>query len=101
MKPRPVIKAKKPVLAGLSFACLLLALPVGRLAVFIFAPVEDPLGYGGLGVALAGFLLTLIAGAILAVVSLLRREHPRLVSILCLLSHATVLIWVLINLPGR
>lgn len=94
-------KAKKPVFAGLSFVCLLMALPVGRLAVFVFAPVEDPLGYGGLGVAMAGFLLTLFAGTSLAVVSIVRREQPRLISSLCLLSNATVLIWVFINLPGK
>ena len=45
-------KTSKPLFAGLSFACLLLALPVGRLAIFFFAPTEDYLGYGGLGVAL-------------------------------------------------
>jgi len=101
MKPRSSIKTSRPLFAGLSFICLLLALPVARLAIFFFAPAEDYLGYGGLGVALLGFLLTLTVGTTLAVGSLIRREHPRLISILCLLTNATVLIWVLINLPGK
>ena len=94
-------KTDKPLLAGLSFACLISALPVGRLAIFFFAPTEDYLGYGGLGVALLGFLLSLTAGTALAIASLVRREHPRWISFLCLLANATVLLWVLINLPGR
>ena len=94
------MKARKPLFAALSFASLLLALPVGRLAIFFFAPAEDYLGYGGMGVALLGFLLTLTAGTALAIGSLVRREHPRFVSCLCLLANATVLIWVLCNLPG-
>lgn len=95
------MEATKPLFAALSFACLILALPASRLTIFLFAPAEDYLGYGGLGVALLGFLLTLIVGTILAVISLLRREHPRLISLLCLLSNAGVLLWVLINLPGK
>jgi hypothetical protein len=94
-------KTNKPFFAGLSFACLLLALPVGRLAIFFFAPDEDYLGYGGLGAALLGFLLSLTAGTALAIGSLVRREHPRWISFLCLLANATVLLWVFINLPGR
>ena len=101
MKPISSTKARKPLFAGLSFACLLLALPVGRLAIFFFAPAEDYLGYGGLGVALAGFLLSLAAGTALAIGSLIRRELPKLISILCLLANATVLVWVIINLPGK
>jgi hypothetical protein len=94
-------KTRKPLFAGLSFACLLLALPVGRLAIFFFAPAEDYLGYGGLGVALTGFLLCLAAGTILAIGSLLQQEHPRIISFLCLLTNATVLLWVFLNLPGK
>ena len=94
-------KTRKPLFAGLSFACLLLALPVGRLAIFFFAPSEDYLGYGGLGVALLGFLSSLAVGIILAISSLLRQEHPRFIAFLCLLTNATVLIWVFINLPGK
>lgn len=101
MKPTFPTKTRKPLFAVLSFACLLLALPVARLAIFFFAPVEDYLGYGGLGVALSGFLLTLATGTLLAVGSLMRREQPRLTSILCLLANTTVLIWVFTNLPGK
>ena len=101
MKPTPSTIKKKPLLAVLSFTCLLLALPAARLSIFFFAPSEDYLGYGGLGVALLAFLLTLAAGTALAVGSLMRREHPRFISILCLLANTTVLIWVFTNLPGK
>lgn len=101
MKITSSLKTRKPLFTGLSFACLLLALPVGRLALFFFAPAEDYLGYGGLGIALTGFLLTLAAGTTLALAALIRREHPKLISILCLLTNASVLIWVFANLPGR
>lgn len=101
MKSSSPAKMRRLLFAGLSFLCLILALPVGRLAIFIFAPTEDYLGYGGLGVALLGFTLTLAMGTSLAVGSLMRHEHPRFLSIFCLLANATVLIWVLINLPGK
>jgi hypothetical protein len=101
MKITSSLKTRKPLFTGLSCACLLLALPVGRLALFLFAPIEDYLGYGGLDVALAGFLLTLTAGTTLALAALIRREHPQFISILCLLTNASVLTWVFANLPGR
>lgn len=101
MKPGSTIQTRKPFFAGFSFACLLLALPAGRLAVFFFAPAEDYLGYGGLGIALAGFLLTLVVGTALGLVSFLRREFPRQLSFLGFFANATVLVWVLCNLPGR
>lgn len=94
-------KTDKPLLAGLSFACLISALPVGRLAIFLFSPAEDYLGYGGLSVALISFLMSLTAGSILAIGSLLRREHPKFISLLCLLANSSVLLWVLMNLPGK
>ena len=93
------IQVKKPLFATLSFSCLLLALPVGWLAIYLFAPKEDYLGYGGLGVALVGFMLTLAAGTISGMVSLLRREKPRLLAGLGLTGNAAGLIWVLINRP--
>ncbi len=90
-----------PLFAALSFACLILPVPVARLALYLFAPTEDYLGYGGLGVALTGMNITLAAGTLLAIVSLLHKERPRLFSALCLLSHLAVIIWVMNNLPGR
>lgn len=99
MKP-PIQNGRRPLFAALSFLFLLLPVPVARSANYLFGPHEDYLGYGGLGVALAGMLGTLCAGACLAVISLIRREKPKLWPGFCLLSHTVIIIWVLCNLPG-
>ncbi len=93
------VKTKKLFFAGLSFLCLLLALPVGRLSIYLFAPNEDYLGPGGLKVALLGIILTFTVGLTSSIISLRRREQPKGFPLLSLITNATLLIWILFNLP--
>ena len=101
MKPElQARQVKRPWLALLAAACLVLAIPTGRFAARWFAPTEDLLGYGGLAAAIAGMCVALLAGLLLAVLSLLRRETPRLLSWLILLAAGSALAWLLLNKPG-
>lgn len=89
----------KPVFAILGFNCLILPVPIARLAVHFLAPAEDFIGYGGLDIGLAAMLGTLAVGMIISLVSLLKRERFRLFSILCILTQSAIVIWILFNLP--
>ena len=97
---KQALKNVRPIFAILSFVCLILPIPIARLAIYLFAPSEDYLGFGGLSVALVGMLITLLTGATLAVVSLFRHERPRLFSALCLISHSIIVLWIFFNRPG-
>jgi len=101
MKPElQARQGKRPWLALLAAACLVLAIPAGRFAARWFAPTEDLLGYGGLAGAIAGIGAALLAGLLLAVLSLLRREVPRLLALMLLLVAGIALVWLLLNKPG-
>lgn len=90
----------KPIFALLGFICLILPIPVARMAIHFFAPAEDYFGYGGLGIGLTGMLITLITGASMSLVSLYRRERLKLFATLCLISQVIIVLWILFNLPG-
>lgn len=93
------VKTKKLLFAGLSFLCLLLALPVGRLSIYLFAPNENYLGPGGLKVALLGFTLTFTVGLTSSIISLLRCEQPKRFPLLTLIANATLLLWIFSIFP--
>jgi hypothetical protein len=100
MKPElQARQGKRPWLALLAAACLVLAIPAGRFAATWFAPAEDLLGYGGIAAFIAGIGAALLAGLLLAVLSLLRRETPRLLPWLILLATGIALAWLLLNKP--
>lgn len=96
----PAQQNKRPWLALFAAACLLLAIPAGRFAAARFAPAEDLLGYGGLAAGLAGIGVVLLAGGLLGILSLLRRESPRLLSIAILLANGISLVWLFLSVPG-
>jgi hypothetical protein len=91
---------KRPWLALLAATFLLLAIPAGRFAASRFAPAEDLTGYGGLAAGLAGICSALLAGLVLAALSLLRRESPRLLSAVMLLISGIALAWLFLHVPG-
>jgi uncharacterized membrane protein HdeD (DUF308 family) len=74
-------------------------LPASWLALALFTPREDYLGYGGLLIALTVFILLLACGIILAITSLRRRERPTLFTLAGLLGNAAALIWIFANKP--
>ena len=101
MKPNlQMQQGKRPWLALLAAACLLLAIPAGYFASVWFAPAGDLLGYHGLAAALAGSGIALLSAAVLAILSVLRRESLRLLSGLILLATGIALAWLLLNKPG-
>jgi hypothetical protein len=101
MKPEfQAQQGKRPWLALLAVACLLLAIPAGYFASAWFVPAEDLLGYHGLAAGIAGIGVALVTGVVLAVLSLLRREAPCLLSWLVLLATGIALVWLLLNKPG-
>ena len=101
MKPElQAVQGKRPWLALLAAACLVLAIPAGRFAAMLFAPAEDLLGYGGLAAGIAGIGVALLSGLVLAVLSLLRREVPRLLAVMLLLLAGIALTWLFLSKPG-
>ena len=101
MKPESRVQEnQRPWLALLAAVCLLLAIPVARLAAMWFAPAGDLLGYGGLAAAIAGLCVSLLAGVVLAILSLLRREAPRLLPVMVLLVASIALVWLFLHKPG-
>jgi len=101
MKPGLQTQANKPSwVALIATACLLLAIPAGRFAAVRFAPVEDLPGYGGLATGLAGICIALLAVAVLAALSLLRREAPRLLPEVMLLVSGVTLIYLFLHISG-
>lgn len=93
-------QGNRPWLALLAAACLLLAIPAGRCAAIRFSPAEDLSGYGGVAAGLAGIGITLLAGVLLGILSLLRRESPRTLSLVTLVAAGVASVWVLWHMPG-
>lgn len=91
---------KRPWLALLAAACLVLAIPAGRFVAVHFAPAEDLLGYGGLAAGLSAILATLLAGLASGILSLLRRESARRLVAAVLFADIAALAWLFIMRPG-
>ena len=93
-------KNQRPWLALLAAACLVLAIPAGRFAAMRFAPAEDLPGYGAFAAGISVISASLLAGVVLAILSLLCREAPRLLPVMVLTLASIALVWLFLQKPG-
>jgi hypothetical protein len=94
------VEDHKPYFAVASFLCAMVSVPAARLGAAWFAPREDLLGFGGLGVALAVLVLLLAAGLVSGVIGLWRKESPRVLAAIAASFNGAGLLWVAVNMPG-
>jgi hypothetical protein len=98
---KPVLEIKKkPLLASAAVFCAVVSLPMARIFSNLFAPKEDLLGYGALGVALIVLIFWLFIGFVLGFSALFRGEHPRTLPVIAIFLNGAALIWVVAKLPG-
>lgn len=95
-----VTKDKKPLFASVSIFCAVAALPIARVFSSLFAPKEDLLGYGGLGVALIVLFITLLVGIATGLISIFRGEYPRTLPVIASFINGTALVWIMTKIPG-
>lgn len=91
--------ATRLIFSIISITCLVISLPMARIIAEIYAPKEDYLGYGALGVAIMTLLSALSVGVILGIISLVRAERPKFLSVAALLLNGVALIWIMTKIP--
>ena len=89
----------KPIFSIISIICLVASLPMARIIADVYAPKEDYFGYGGLGVAIIMLLSVLSIGAIFGIISLVRAEQPKFLSISAFSLNMVPLIWLITKIP--
>ncbi|MEW5008844.1 MAG: hypothetical protein RPR28_03420 [Cycloclasticus sp.] len=94
------VEKKTPYCSILSVVCAMSSLPLARLGAEWFAPKEDYTGYGGLGVAIAILVVSLVLGLTLGLIGTLRSEKPKALAVSITLMHASAIIILLLNKPG-
>lgn len=93
-------KINWPYFAIVATICPPAAVPTAIVTTRIFAPNEDLLGYGAIGIAILSIVIVLVSGFICSIAALVRREKPRFLAIMAFLINVVALIWVLIKSPG-
>jgi len=89
--PGPGDNRRRPAFALGGLACAVLAYPVGRIAAEVLVTGEDLLGYYSVWVGILAFLITLVVGIVLTGWSFLRKEHPRMLSIIAAAANLALL----------
>jgi hypothetical protein len=90
----------KPYFATVSLLCAVAALPAAKLGADLFGPADDPLGFGGMGIALGILLLILGTGLVCGLLGLWRRERPPALPAIAAAINAAGTAWLALLLPG-
>ena len=90
----------KHLFSFLALACLLICLPVARIAANRIDQGEDLLSYGGLGIAISIMVAMLLSGVIFGQIALFRGEKPKALPLSALVLNVLAFLFLLINMPG-
>lgn len=77
--------------AWIGIGCAVLALPLARLSADLLVTREDPIGYYGLWTGLLTFLIVEAVGIGASGWSLLRKETPRIASIVAAVANLALI----------